>query len=805
MSDPHPRRGLRRALGGFVLLLALLFPGLIFGGRVLYERDISIVWQPQVDAFVRAVGEGSWPLWDPRVSFGHPMLANANTQVLYPFNWLNLVLRPGTFYTLHVLVHLFIAGAGLYLLARRLGLSAPSAFLAGGAYLASGPLLSLVSVWHHLAGAALLPWVCLAAESALSSGRTRDGVVWGLVLGFQVLAGSPDMTVLTGLTIAAWTLWHLASRSGRGWHRVALSAALALVLALGVSAAQWLPALDAAAGSARASLDAARRVSSSTHPLGLLELLSPSPWTDLPIGDGVRRLLYDGAHPFLHAPYLGAPVLGLAALAFAGPRRPRRALLAALAIAFVLVALGRHTPVYDTVLSAVPILRSMRYPSKALVPAAFAVALLAGMGLETWREAARSRRGLRALAAALLVLAVVGLASTTQLTSPRPLLSPLLLDERTLGASWAEALRPFAARWALAAVLWLAFAAAALWQWRRPTIRLSALALALALVDLWSANRHVNPTAPGDLFGYRPPLADLIRAGDASRVFVYRYQLKPAPPHPALSTDNPYRIAWYPDGYDVHAGQMLAARLYPMPPVGAAFGFFGSYDRDLLGLYPRPLAQLVEAMAVSEGTPAYARYLRVGGVGHVLALHSGGLEGLEPVTELPTPYVLPIRVYRVPQPLPRTYVVGAARPVDGPEALRTLVDPGFDPFREVLLPPGAPTLAGGGSPGNSRILDLRADRVRLEARLERQAYVVLLDTYDPGWKVSVDGRPAPLLRANVAFRAVVVEAGQHVVELVYRPRSVIVGLWVSASALACALGALSLRWRASSARPAEPG
>jgi hypothetical protein len=44
----------------------------------------------------------------------------------------------------------------------------------------------------------------------------------------------------------------------------------------------------------------------------------------------------------------------------------------------------------------------------------------------------------------------------------------------------------------------------------------------------------------------------------------------------------------------------------------------------------------------------------------------------------------------------------------------------------------------------------------------------------------VDGRRAPLLRANEAFRAVEVGPGRHAVEMVYRPRSVLVGLFAAA-------------------------
>lgn len=816
-GDMAERRGRSRGaslglpLAGLALLVAALFPGLLFRGRVLYERDISTVWEPQVQAFVRAVTNGSLPLWDPQVSFGHPMLANPNRQVLYPFTWLNLLLPPGLFYTVYALVHLIGAGLGLFLLARRLALSPPAAFLAAVVYLASGPLLSLVNVWHHLAGAALLPWICLAAEWALSSGRLAQAVVWGLALGLSVLAGSPDYTLLSGIVVAAWTLVRLIAPGEVGRGRMVILAGLALVVGLGISAAQWMPSLAAAADSARWTLDPARRLPASLHVIGLLELASAVSWTELPIAAPVRGVLYGGGEPFLHAIYLGLPAFALAALALAGPRRPRRGLLAGLALGFTLLALGPHGPIYGVALKLVPLLRSIRYPSKAIVVTAFALALLAGMGLEAWQSQGSARK-LRLLAAALALAGAAGLAAAGLALRPGRLLEGLLLDERTLGNTWVEVLRPFGLRMAAAAGLWLVLAALAVRQQARPLARLLPVVLAVVVLDLWMANRTVDTTAPSDIFRYRPPLVDVVREdGEPARVYVYRYPLRPAPPHPALPVENPYRIAWFPAGYDVHSGQMLAARLYPMPPVGAAFDLSGSYEPDLLGLYPRHLAQLVQAMEAAEGTAAYVRYLRLGAVTHVVALHERGLEDLEPERELHTPFVLPVRVFRVGGTLPRTYVVSRARLAEGAEALRILVDPAFAPRREIVLPPGTVPVSGSlapegpdtrravenpaSVPGTSRIVQARADRVLLEAQLAAPGYVVLVETHDPGWRATVDGRPAEVLRANLAFRAVAVGAGRHQIELLYRPRWVTVGGWVSGAAFLLCLVLLVPRSR----------
>ena len=74
--------------------------------------------------------------------------------------------------------------------------------------------------------------------------------------------------------------------------------------------------------------------------------------------------------------------------------------------------------------------------------------------------------------------------------------------------------------------------------------------------------------------------------------------------------------------------------------------------------------------------------------------------------------------------------------------------------------------------------------------------LVFAETHYPGWRARVDGRPAEILRANVAFQAVWLEPGRHAVELRYAPRSLALGLAVSAlTALGLLLGPALARRR----------
>ena len=157
-----------------VTLVLWLFRAVLLFGGVYYKRDVHLVWHPQVEGLVRAVMGGAWPVWNESLAFGQPLLADPSAQVLYPLTWLNLLMRPWAYYTLFAVFHFAVALLGTRALARRLGLSRPASLLAALAFGLSGPFISLVDLWHHYAGAALMPWVIVAVHRALGGVEERQ-------------------------------------------------------------------------------------------------------------------------------------------------------------------------------------------------------------------------------------------------------------------------------------------------------------------------------------------------------------------------------------------------------------------------------------------------------------------------------------------------------------------------------------------------------------------------------------------------------------------------------------------------------
>jgi uncharacterized membrane protein YfhO len=80
--------------------------------------------------------------------------------------------------------------------------------------------------------------------------------------------------------------------------------------------------------------------------------------------------------------------------------------------------------------------------------------------------------------------------------------------------------------------------------------------------------------------------------------------------------------------------------------------------------------------------------------------------------------------------------------------------------------------------------------VRIQAHLGCRGVVILTDPAFPGWRAYIDGQRVPLIEAYGGVRGVLVEAGDHLVEMRYRPWSVLLGALMTLAAALIVLASL---------------
>lgn len=759
------------ALAALAAGTLVLFAEAVFGGRVFFERDILTYWYPQVWTLVRTVDQGSWPLWDAYEGFGIPLLADPGSQLVYPTTWLNFVLLPPTVYTVMVVSHTFWAGTGAYFLARHRGLSRLASLVTAWAWCASGPFLSAANLYHHFCGAAWIPWVVLAADRLREDPRAASASRLGLTAAAQALAGSADMCLATALAVALEAAAS-ARRSTRA-HRTAQFRAFAvsILLAGSIAAVQWLPTLSLLPSAGRAQFQPANNLYWSVHPSTVPDAFVPGLIADLPFDAAARARLFEAREPFLASLYLG--VAALAAVLMARGRQARGTLL--LVVVFALLALGRHTPVGQMVLTTFPF-RLFRYPVKYTVPMALFWALLAGVGLD------ELRRGTAVVRRALVVAALLGIVAILAA------LSAGFADARPGSAGLAVGSLPEFAEWGgvlLSRKLWtvatLAAAGAVLagmGAMGATTRRYAAVLLALLVGgDLLVHGRRINHLGPPELVSTSSPALPMLGSPSTTgRVLSAEADAQ------WLNAHFTRGVPGWPREWSWALG--LEQRL--SPPIPGQWGYGGSYDADYTGL-ASPNLPLLGAAVLGTGPTMRSRLLRMGNVGRVITVQQQ-FEELPLVGEFFTIFDVPVRVLAVPDTLPPVFVVGAVRVArDAMAALSVVGGTDFDPAREVILGADSSEVeAPAGFRASATLLLRKPDRLVVQVEASHPAYLVVAEAFEKGWRATVDDRTAPVLPANVLFRAVAIGAGRHRVEMIYRPPSVLWGAALTLAGLAAA-------------------
>jgi hypothetical protein len=677
------------------------------------------------------------PLWNPDIEGGRPLLANMQSAVFSPFSWPAYVLPFWWSLGLIAALKLWAMAFGTFLLARALGLRMGGALLAG--VVAGFGLFHVVWLAWPLSGVwAWLPWVLLATDATVRRPGPRPVAALALAVALQFAGGHPETSFHV---LAVAVLFALLRLPDAGRVRALGRFAGGLAAGAALSAAFLLPFLELLAHSSdvaqRAAHDAAR---SPRH--YLLSLALPDYW---------GRPTQVVTEPFIvaRAFYAGALPLMLACLAVLRPSKERLWIAAAGAVA-LLVVVGQQP--FFGIVNALPGFHQAHNTRLAIVTL-LAIALLAGWGLDDLARLPR-RRGL-VIAGAIAVLPAL-----IVLVRARPL--PL---GDALRAAWGFATPERDELPLMSLLIWLPFAAAAVALIARRPRAAVALALVLTFADLARAGMGQNPAIPLD--HARTPvtgaLAFLQRHDDQ------RFVAAGASVLPPLNANVGMRYG------------LRDARGYDYPTEEHYDAFWRRAVNP-----PDPLGITLPSTQATTG-PAALRALGLLSVGYVLTPPE------DAPLALPLAYQGPdARVYANPAALPRAFLVGAQR-VTG-DQLGAVTAPGFDPREAAVVSASAGLPARAPSPGTARLVRDDPERVAVRTRAGRRALLVLTDSWFPGWRATVDGRDAPIVRTDQLLRGVAVPAGTHTVEFAYRPLSWRIG-WIVSLLAAAGLAVAARRRR----------
>ena len=197
-----------------VVLGVLFFADVLFTSKNFYFRDILNFHYPLRKVLIDSYARGEWPLWNPYVYLGQPMLANPNYMAFYPSNLFHLFLPFNYAFKLHFVIHPILASLGVYFLQRRLGLSPMPCFGGAVVYAFSGVVLSFLNLYNFVPSVALLPWIGWALLNALQKRSRGSVLLFGALLALQILSFDLFIALCDLLLLLALALIYRSSIGG---------------------------------------------------------------------------------------------------------------------------------------------------------------------------------------------------------------------------------------------------------------------------------------------------------------------------------------------------------------------------------------------------------------------------------------------------------------------------------------------------------------------------------------------------------------------------------------------------------------
>ncbi|PYU96752.1 MAG: hypothetical protein DMG08_01490, partial [Acidobacteria bacterium] len=688
----------------------LFFSDALFSSKNFYFRDILTFHYPLHKVMIESYSRGEFPLWNPYLYLGQPMLANPNYMAFYATNLFHLFLPFNYAFKLHFIVHPLLGGLGLYFLQRRLGMDGLAAFGGSLVYQFSGAVLSFLNLYNIVPAVGLIPWLGWAFLGPLKGNQRKRILGFGAILGLQVTAFEP-LTFQCGVWfIGGLGLWHVMEC---GERRKAVSDIVQVlivggVFALGLTAVQILPTLELLPRSIRSGGYGFNIVSAwSMHPIELLNIVIPhvlgNPYT-MNGSEYWGEMFHRGREGYLVSFFLGAGSVLLSILSIFSPRKGLKLILAGLVVIGVAFALGESNPLNARLYEWVPVFRMGRYPSKYFLLATLAFAVLVSLGIEVVQRieerSDRTRRSIVMLVAAVGAVSVSGFAAWVYLqhypdvleswvrsrTDPRFV---SIKDYPAIASQLKTSVRSSATWLGLLSVFLLGSVSV-----RRPALRAGVIAFIL-VAELMSANLGLIPMMSEEDVKFIPEVNAFLQ---------HVCENEPGRVVPGDSpTDLPGKAMWAPNrswAWLTHYFRRIGQPLYGIMN-GIQYSVFFSID----DLNTRLSQDLLDRCSSSRTEAALLLLGRMNSR-YLVTLKDISHPNLELISSFDTNADLKLKVYRFKNFLPRAYFApGTEQISSNEEMLERLSAPEFPAHKTLIIAdPGALPAQEGDGRGNAEIL-----------------------------------------------------------------------------------------------------
>ncbi len=716
-----------------LLTIVLLKPVIIPSGpnQALDSNDLPAQFYPLYTYVHQTLQSGDLPLWNPHQFIGHPVAGNPQIALFYPATWLTWLIGVERGLNLSLAFHTWFAAWGMARLARRFGSSYVGALLAGIIYAMSGFAGARYFAGHYtlLIVFAWIPWIMTAYRYALDRGTWRSTLPGIAALGLAILAGHPPMLVYLGLCLVALWAWHIAQADDAlraGWEAGRLLISMVIGGAI-LGAALILPAAELTGLSSRGgnANDLAFINSFALPPAQVIGLALPNFFGNPKTGPSSYP--YWGADFFQEfAAYAGLFPLLAIPLAFRLQQRRRESwFFIGLAALGLILSIGVEGALLPILVRWVPGFGLFRSPGRSLYFTMFGMAGLTALLITALQVSTPDERreilrpAIRLWLPVALAITFIGALFFAGWYASASHVEPMPIRAFAISSSLAEAGLILLGVWVV------------LWLWASPdpkALRWAALAtVALVTLDAWhvaipilSVGEVREPSSWAGARATIPTGADsrLIGSGGSENL---------------ASVTGHLNVQGY-DPLVIETYRKLQALGDPNDPTSPVNTLLGVKYMMTTKPYDKPNFELI---GITDNNFYYRRK----------------------------------------DAFPRAWIAKNVVVEPNDDVVRERIASGKENLQDTVFverPLDRPSKGG-----TAAITDYRPNDVTIKTGGDGGP-LILSDQYYPGWRVTVDGQPAEIIRADTAFRAVCVPSGEHTVRFEYRPISLYVGLAISA-------------------------
>lgn len=687
---------------------------------------------------INSIGAGIFPLWNPHDFSGAPLFANFQSAVLFPLNILYLLLPQIISWTILIILQPLLCLISVYLVARKYSLSRTASVFVSGSYafcLYMTTFLQYNIMGHFMY---LLPIGILTIEYLI------NGKKWAPILLICVMTASAfaGHLQLYGGVIAYLVLYfviRLYQEKKSPRKKLIFIFIVFTLLSFGVSAVQLISGIELLSLSARASHASDFFFTNLLiNPWQLILFFSP----DLFGNPATKNYLLPYSYPS-KALYIGLIALFFFSLSlFANKNKFFKAILIATIAIFLFITLN---PISSVIFALNLPLISTGSPSNFIFMVSLGLCLLAGFGFDDFfRHPKKS----------LIIVGVFWMVVISTLFVTTVLKIPIVRNNLIYTS--------------LVLFLLTNLILAARFNKLRKYIGVAIIII--SLFDLFYFFHKFNPFVPQN-YVYPPTQIGnwLSKNTQIDRTWGYSY----ANLQPNFSSQiGIYSVEGYDPLYPKHYGYLMQSSHDGILPTST-----NSKSRSDATIAPGFGAENI-------GNNAFrSKILSISGVKYILdKKENGSTEQTFPKESFDSKAkVEDFTILTNKRSTPRFFLTNNYSIYrDEKDFAKQLFSKDYDETKFLLLDDDPDIKSSKPlSQSKTSLVTYLPNEVTIKTSADQNALLYLSDTYYPGWNVYVDGKQEKILKANYAYRAVVVPSGDHTVRFFYEPKSFMYGLVIT--------------------------